>query len=76
MARVFFVFRRIPTILSLVVHFVLLKVSLVDIVGSHTQHLPQGNEKMEEIYDLDLGILFIEFLLLSKDNTGLYRNCT
>ena len=49
---------------------VLLQVSLIDVVGGHAEHLGDRDEEVEEVDDLDAGVLFVELLVLGPPLPG------
>jgi len=63
-AGVVLVLLDVARILSLVVHGVFLQVGLIDVIRGHPEDLGDGDEKMEEVDDLDAGVLLVELLIL------------
>ena len=62
--RVRLVLLHVAGFLALVVDGVFLEVGLVNIVRRHPERLRERDEEVEEIHDLDLGVLLVEFLVL------------
>ena len=70
MAGVVLVLLDVAGILSLVVHGILLQVGLIDVVCGHAEDLGDGDEKVEEVDDLDAGVLLVELLVLGPPLPG------
>ena len=64
MARVALILFGVAAVLPLEVDFVLFHVCGEDIVGAHAEHLREADEKMEQVDNLDAGVLLVEFLVL------------
>src|SRR6478752_4625888 len=62
--RVRLVLLHVAAFLALVVHRVLLEIRLVNIVGRHAEGLGERHQEVEEVDDLDLGVLLVELLVL------------
>lgn len=70
MAGVVLVLLDVAGVLSLVVHGVLLQVGLVDVVRGHAEDLGDGDQEMEEVDDLDAGVLLVELLVFGPPLPG------
>ncbi len=65
MAGIVLVLLHVARVLPLVVDGVLLEVGLVDVLGGHPEHLGDGDQEVEEVDDLDAGVLLVELLVFA-----------
>ena len=74
MFGVVLVLDSIARILSLEVDGVLLEISVIDVVGAHSQDLGGADQEVEKIDHFHPGVLFLKFLIfcppLPADATG------
>ena len=49
--------------LTFVVHFVLFDITIVDVLGGHSERLGERDEEVEQVHHLHTGILFVDLLV-------------
>lgn len=63
MLRVVVIFLHVTGLLAFEIHFVLLHVGGVDVIGAHAEDLGHADEEMEKVHNFHTGVLFIELLV-------------
>jgi len=70
MFRIVLVLFGVAAVLALEVDGVLFDVGGKDVVGAHAEHLRHADEKMEEVHDLDAGVLLVKLLVFGPPLPG------